>query len=242
MSDLITSLVSRSFGLEKSVQPRLASRYEEQPGSTDPNTVDTVVEAPARRSSAEPERRPEPAPQPASPVRTQIEKTVVHERLMEERAAAPPAAVPAKPEAQRAPARERARPLPVVATERQNIREIAASPEAPPRHGREAFAAAETPAGQRRQAPSPADVAAQIVPREERTIAAVARADGAARRENRTDDPVTAAPAGPTVEVTIGRLEIRAVPAGKANRPETRERAAMTIDQYLQSRRQGSRP
>jgi hypothetical protein len=129
----------------------------------------------------------------------------------------------------------------VVAREHQTIREIAAAA-TPPLHSREAFAAAEPPPMRRPQAPNPADVAAQIVPRETRPVAAAARPDGTARRESRIDDPATATPAVPTVEVTIGRLEIRAVPAGKANRPETRERAAMTIDQYLESRRQGSRP
>ena len=43
-----------------------------------------------------------------------------------------------------------------------------------------------------------------------------------------------------TVQVTIGRLEVRAIPAPRdVAKPEAKERSGMTLDQYLRERREG---
>ena len=66
---------------------------------------------------------------------------------------------------------------------------------------------------------------------------------GPQRRARGRDEPVTtASPPAPTVHVTIGRIEVRAVPAGVAQRtPAQRQRPALGLEDYLRSRAGGSR-
>jgi hypothetical protein len=48
-------------------------------------------------------------------------------------------------------------------------------------------------------------------------------------------------PREPDVHVTIGRIEVRAMPEPKPTRTEPRKGAPLSLDDYLKGRREGAR-
>jgi hypothetical protein len=61
-------------------------------------------------------------------------------------------------------------------------------------------------------------------------------------RPNARNSPIPAEPAQPTIQVTIGRLEVRAnLPSSTAARAKQKKEPAMSLETYLQRRAEGGR-
>lgn len=241
MSDYLKNLVERTLDPSRVVQPRLASRFEPQgtfaafdldtgEGETEPAEPAVEARAEARRAEATP--RAESAP-----------------RTRAEHFAAP--SVPerrpdALPHEQRpAPASERAPNPPTTAmtfAEREAPRPTVTSVEAGKSPAR-AEASIKVSDAVRESRPAPESGTAQkprvVEPRLsplpkvfEGQSPHVPAADDAGREE-----------AAPTIRVTIGRVDVRAVaaPAREARRAPEPQRPSLTLEDYLRRRGGGSR-
>jgi hypothetical protein len=110
------------------------------------------------------------------------------------------------------------------------VRPLDKGPELRPLAAELAVPAPEGPAG---QADRPQDGLPVVVTRREVPVP---------RPEQARATPELPRPVEPVVRVTIGRLEIRAVPDSAPAQTPRRERRTQSLDDYLERRNQGSRP
>jgi hypothetical protein len=213
MSDYFTNLAARALGMSVAVRPR-PSLFEPRPGTADP-------------------------PAPSEPDRGGVERGA---RALDVAAEAPPRRQPAEPEAVRkregtsAPDGDPG-PPPVAAPSRAPGRGRSRAETAPPRPaphgaGHSASKGREVPAALREpEAPRPAGRTQPA--RQEEPGRAVA-APAIAARPPRPQLPPKDAPA-PTVRVTIGRVDVRAVTPEQPPEPGRKPRQAprMSLDDYL---------
>ncbi len=241
MSDYLKNLVERTLHPSRVVQPRLASRFEPQgtfaafdleteEGETDPDAPAVEARAESRRAEARP--RAESAP------RTRAEHFEAPP-VLERRPDARPHEQPPAPTNERAPLPpttakafvEKEAPRPTVtgveagkepAREETSIKVFD--------DGRES-----RPSPESGTTPKPRVVEPRLSPMPkvfEAQSPHVPAADGAGRDE-----------AAPTIRVTIGRVDVRAVaaPAKEARRAPEPQRPALTLEDYLRRRGGGSR-
>lgn len=234
MRDILGSLVSRSLGLERSVAPRLASRFEE-PAAAPAIVDETVAAVPAA---------PRAVSQQAPTGEHGVERHSVRERVDE-----PPVAVKmdrptepvTRPEVRIETREHQVRPsvereILVERTETSRLEQQPQTPVPPARERKpEPVAAPEV------HAPAPLELARQILPAVERPgqrppspgeqQITGRRSESAKAVESAQATPET------VVEVTIGRLEIRANTERPPAKPQREPQRAMTIEEYLQRRR-----
>ena len=244
MSDFFSALAARVVqrqgdGAAAPVRPRLPALFEtapsgfgEDPGDRIDSVENTPLAAPAPSLS--------PAPVPPAPGHGRAEELVIplHASPLAEAAphgavAAPPAGIAVAPTAAPLPAPvvqawpERANPAPVrtTAVEVSELGPVARPAAPPPPETPHAEApdrsAPEAIAGARRATPQPPSLVAPA-PR---------IAQGAAPR-----GPAPPPQPETTIEVAIGRIEVRAAPAPAERRAHAPGSPVMSLEAYLQSR------
>ena len=217
MSEFLGNLAARALGLSAVARPRPAifeaRRAAPEPLALEPETVSMPQAGRADEAPRAP-TRPRPT-QPAKKVESQVRKPVPS---AEAEADAPPVrAFPAEPPA----ARTRARVAPPPGDRPTNAqpvteRGVPVLPAAPPPER------AEMPADTAiATTPSPRPTRAASEP----TLAVRPSVPGRVKRDT----------AGPTVRVTIGRIEVRAVKAEEPPEPRKKPRQAprISLDDYL---------
>ncbi len=229
MSDFLTNLIARTYAVTPAIQPRLPSLFE------------TLLAATDQRSGFSPASPGFPAPEPpaAPDAVSPIEAPSAIAAELPPQPALPPEASSATPPSEAH--------IPNDGTERRTPfrREPASTPlraetefGAPAKHGVSAYEPATRGSFRDRPATDPAGFE-ETAPRP-------------LRPANRPAPPAFAArPAGlrmaaqesrPTIRVTIGRVEVRAVqspaPAPKAAKPA---QPRLSLDEYLKPRAGGSR-
>jgi hypothetical protein len=252
MSDFLTALAASALGIADGVEPRSRSRFEDAPGAAwgeqtveieAPGPAVGAIETPRAQAAvarpASPEiagetavppaapfaepPAPEPAPEPAT------EPTVIRRVRVAE---APPARAPApQPELTDAPRRSErvtepeAQPIEPVRVLRAS--DAAAERDAPP-------PAVSPPALAAREPPTPIVIVPDRVEpaRSEAPPSAPARPDATAAHP--------AEPPAPVVQVTIGRIEVRALPAPAAPpQPAAKFAPALSLADYLARKTRG---
>lgn len=247
MSDYLKNLAARTLDPSTVVQPRLASRFEPPPG--EPGLVtDFEVETEFEASPAEPpvEARAET---PHAPVTTRAESAP---RVPAEHS--PPPVFERRPEVSPheqspAPASERA-PDPAPSqtfVNRETPRQTAANVEVLKSAAREETAESVPAAVRAAARPSPEAAEPQTTrsgPRvvEPRLLPAPKVSEAPQSRASFTPEPAHE-DAAPTIRVTIGRVDVRAVAAGskETKRAPAPPRPALTLEDYLRRRGGGSR-
>lgn len=261
MTDFFSRLLDRAFERAPVLERRRPSAFEpaaELPPTAEPPHVagaqaPVIWPAPAAASAPPPRpavTEPQPPRAPAAPL-------PVTSRASAERAPAPAAArrpdpQPSPPSAPRPAAASGPLPAPDL---RSSPAASARAPDAPPRTTNTPLPVSAKPAPAAEPA-RPWQQAAQAVVR---TLAGDARVPRAApvassgaiqspppatRRAMRAAARPAPPPAAPPVQVTIGRIEVRAIAGTSATAPVRATRAAaprLSLDDYLRSRSAGKR-
>jgi hypothetical protein len=226
MSDYLTRLAARALGTAELARPR-RSIFEPRPGVPEPLALEPAsarVEAEAQAES--PERAAEPAPPrrraDAEPRRARDQTPAPEAEGELRRPPAPSRQVPRRP-------RRRAQPVPAPAAEVASTDPMARGPTAP-----------ERPPKLEAALPDAAGLgpAARLTPQERVEPPPLL----AARPPPRAALPVKEA-SSPTVRVTIGRVDVRAVATEPSLKPRRKEKPAprMSLDEYLgRARRDGA--
>jgi hypothetical protein len=254
VSDFLSHLAARSAAPELALRPRPVSRFEPAPGRA-------LEQRPAVFEQTDEEREPD-APQPGrSPRSRLLSPPVPSGRLRAEPDEVSPAAGPSgrAASARRSPAAVEARPSAPAPSEPRPARRLPSGEEtesdlAPPKRRRHE----PEPEPERRaeQAPAPEEAPRPrervVVVERVRSVAASAAVESpvppsAPPRifpELLADRPPvhTEPEPEPDVHVTIGRIEVRAVPAAPSA-PVVGERRppVMTLEEYLRRRSEGTR-
>ncbi len=241
--ELFAALVARESGVAPGLVPRLPTLFEDVPAADDPEPAGTGSVAPTQAAgpqAAAPPAEPPAAPAAAPPgaeapaVRRRHEVVRVEERVRVETRETEPS---------------ESRPRPVRSLE----------PEPPARPREPGPRRLTEPEPVRRPAP-PGDQVAVLRPSAVVPAAATPEPDAPGRRDPATvqvsvnrhepnggthpvlrEPPTTTEVAEPVVHVSIGRVEVRAVPEQAAPRARRTERRTQTLDDYLEQRNQGSR-
>lgn len=262
MSDFLGRLAARAVGTAPALRPRPRALFEPDAiAGAEPLEVEEEREAPPApraRPSAAPPEAPEPItraaepPPAAEPEAPPAPRARPERHAVERTAQAPQREAPPAPRPQRATAAP-----PVVVEQRREVVAPPPPPAAPPRReprprppARELAATSVV----RRAPDEPAETLVtpplpESLPLRSQAIArarslapppAPAPQPGAAPVR---DAPPRPAPE-PVVEVTIGRLEVRAATPGQPARPApTVERAEpLSLDRYVRERARGTRP
>jgi len=256
MSDFLGHLAARIVDPERAVRPRLASRFEpvspaapalpDNGGLQGPSLVEVRAEEPAiappparslRPATAAPaapeataeEAEREPAPAPSR--RRRARRRSGAEDAPALSAPLPrPRQEPLQAQVRPAPSRPRMGPTP--SSEPDGAPAVREPADSPSSRGRRLSA---------RDGPEPADSPA---PRPPPTFAAPPSGTTAALLAppaRAVLAPRAKQPPEPTIQVTIGRIEVRATPPpAPSTRPPTTAPAAVSLDEYLRQRSKGA--